>query len=428
VSFPRHQLSRRTFSALAAGGGGAAALEELTAAEYSKHMTLLIGVVKTARAAGHEQYPLAMAGLRLLDDVRHKNPAAAEQVILHPPVALWARQAALACRHGLSNAHAQPAHLAAVGAAAAIRGGLPRRIEIPAAGGWAVLPSLGAARALGTRVPVRTGLGQARIGSVELPADPHQNAPGWLPLRRVHAGGLDVIIDDLDPFRMRERADLAPRLAAIEPWETALTGAWAILTASHSADVPEIRAAIRTVVPLTSPLSGTVSDSSPEAFGAVAMSLPLDPVTGAEALVHETQHLKLGALLDLAEMTLPDDGRRYYAPWRDDPRPVSGLFQGAYAHLGVTAFWRRQRLTPGDDGQGHVEYVRWRDATAGVVETLRSTGRLTGTGRDFVDGMARVLDGWRREPVPGWAADQARQAAQSHRSRWEAAHGPVPVS
>src|SRR5581483_603165 len=60
----------------------------------------------------------------------------------------------------------------------------------------------------------------------------------------------------------------------------------------------------------------------------------------AVTLAHELQHLKLGALLDIVTLALPDDGRRYYAPWRDDPRPLGGLLQGAYAYFGVSGFWR----------------------------------------------------------------------------------------
>lgn len=428
MSFPRHRLSRHAFDELAAGRGGGAAVEELTAAEYSKHMVLLAGVVREAAEAGHDQYPLARAGFELLARALRESPAAAERVVLHPAVAQWAREAALACRRGLSGAHARPAQLAAVGAAAAIRAGLAARIEVPAADGLAVLPSLGAAVAAGTRVQVRAEPGHARAGQVAIPSDPHRQSPGWLPLRRVGLDGLDVIIDDLDPFRMLGRADLAPRLEASEPWEDALRQAWGVLRAGHPAAlVAEIGAAIRAVVPLAQPESGMVSDSSREAFGAVAMSLPPDPVHGAEALVHETQHLKLGALLDLAELTEPDDDRGFYAPWRDDPRPVSGLLQGAYAFFGVSAFWRRQRLSPGSGDDGHVKYARWRDATANVIETLRSTGRLTDAGRDFVDGMASVLESWIGEPVPEGAADQAMRIAQAHRSRWEAAHGPIPA-
>ena len=33
---------------------------------------------------------------------------------------------------------------------------------------------------------------------------------------------------------------------------------------------------------------------------------------------------------------------RVYAPWRPEPRPVVGLLQGVYAHLGIARFWGAQ--------------------------------------------------------------------------------------
>ena len=33
-----------------------------------------------------------------------------------------------------------------------------------------------------------------------------------------------------------------------------------------------------------------------------------------------------------------------YVPWRDDPRPASGLLQGVYAHLGIARFRRGDSL------------------------------------------------------------------------------------
>jgi HEXXH motif-containing protein len=49
----------------------------------------------------------------------------------------------------------------------------------------------------------------------------------------------------------------------------------------------------------------------------------------------------LGPLLDIVRLTLPDDGRRYYAPWRGDACPIVGLLQRAHAFVGVTEFWLR---------------------------------------------------------------------------------------
>jgi HEXXH motif-containing protein len=247
-----------------------------------------------------------------------------------------------------------------------------------------------------------------------------EGAPGWEGLRRVRAGSFSVLIDDLDPFRMPAASDLAPRLtdAEITEWGAMLGDAWPLLEPAAAA---EVAAAVRVIVPYQAPPAGHVSSTSPETFGTVAMSWQPDPYTCAATMVHEVQHLKLSALLDLVALLLPDDGKRYYAPWRTDPRPLSGLLQGAYAFMGVSGFWWRQRQ--GTDGtirqRAEAEFARWRTGAAQVAATLRSSGRLTAAGRDFVGEMTQVLDSWQREPVPDEALAAARREAGLHLTRWQ---------
>jgi HEXXH motif-containing protein len=147
----------------------------------------------------------------------------------------------------------------------------------------------------------------------------------------------------------------------------------------------------------------------------------------AETLAHEAQHLKLNAILDITPLTMSDDGRRFYAPWRDDPRPASGLLQGAYAYLGVCEFWRGQRQAAHGDAElrAHVRFARWREAAALVTHTLLSRELLTPDGTRFCLGMARTLEAWVDEPVPAEALIRARDAAGRHRAAWEASNGPA---
>ena len=128
----------------------------------------------------------------------------------------------------------------------------------------------------------------------------------------------------------------------------------------------------------------------------------------------------------MVPLTLPDDGRRFYAPWREDPRPVSGLLQGAYAFLGVAGFWRRQSDL--DDREAALaEFARWRDAVRLVVNTLVMSGQLSHSGELFAAGMDRTLRRWEAEPVPAGALARARQAATEHRERWRRRNGEIPL-
>jgi uncharacterized protein len=435
VILQRHRVPRPLFDAVAAGGGGAEAVRILAVSQHSKHKLLLAGVLEAAQAANPDQRRLASRGYDLLADAQYYDSAAVDMVIGYSSVGAWAARTLRALSGGPARVGAEPDTLCAIAAAAAIRAGLPARIEVPVRNGSVMLPSLGAAAANGDRAVVQSASPRPRVDSaarrVEIPADPHRDAPGWKGLRRVRVGSFDALVDDLDPFRMPGVPDLAPRLEAAQAdsWSAAFRQAWPLLYRYHPVVAAEVAAAVKVIVPLSAPPRGVVSSSSPETFGAVAMSQPPDRCTLAETLSHEMQHLKLSALKDVVTLTEPDDGRRFYAPWRDDPRPIAGLLQGAYAFLGVSGFWRRQRHH--EEGaaviRAHAAYARWRAATLLAIGTLRSSGRLTEAGMEFVQGMARTLSTWMADPVPEEARALARQQDEQHRARWRSVHGPIPT-
>jgi uncharacterized protein len=416
-----HELSSGQFAALAQGGGGSAgvdAVAQLVAAQRSKHLILVAAVADIARRGDSPGDRIAVAGYELLARVRRQDPAVAEQVICYPSVGAWALRT-LQGNEVIPGS--LPSGLATVAAAAAIKAGMDAEIEVPVVDDAVVLPSLGVADARGATAIVNTKNAEIRSGGLRVEALP--GASGWQDLRHVRVGSLHVIIDDLDPLRMPSMdGQPTSRLTPMQATEFAasLSDAWDVLS---STSAEQIAAVVRVVVPYQAPESGRVSTSSPQSFGAVAMSRQPDKYACAETLVHETQHLKLCALLDLVTLTLPDDGQRYYAPWRTDPRPASGLLQGAYAYLGVSGFWREQRRVAVGlpaKRRAQAEFAQWREAAALVVDTLLSSGQLTSEGRDFAGKMAEVLNAWQREPVPRDALVVARQKADRHLAQWQA--------
>jgi uncharacterized protein len=149
---------------------------------------------------------------------------------------------------------------------------------------------------------------------------------------------------------------------------------------------------------------------------------PEDGETLALLLIHEFQHVKLGAMLDLFELCDPGAaGRLFYAPWRDDPRPVEALLQGAYAHLGVTDYWRARRdRAEGPDAVAAAErFARWRALTVEAIETLADSGALTDRGYRVVARMRATVEPWLGEPVDAAVADAARRWAEARRGDWE---------
>ena len=182
---------------------------------------------------------------------------------------------------------------------------------------------------------------------------------------------------------------------------------------------------VRVLTPLCPPQGGQVSATSRDTFGAILLSRPVDATGLAVTMAHEIQHAKLSALLDLLPMTTGSAESRFYAPWRDDPRPASGLLQGAYAFLGVAGFWLRQsRLPHGEEALA--EFARWLSAVRHSRRyTLLTSGELTEAGRAFVSGIDRTLRRWEAEPVPAEALAAARDANEEHRERWRQRNGEV---
>jgi hypothetical protein len=255
--------------------------------------------------------------------------------------------------------------------------------------------------------------------------------PHWrgTPAVRALADGLawDVLLVTDDPYLDRYTLPMSAGLSDLElrRWRQLVHAAWEVLVRHHRWAAEPIATGVSVIVPLT-PQSETdlISATSPAAFGAVATSWPPDPVTMAETLVHEFQHVKLCGVLDM--VPLAESGTdKVYAPWRQDPRPAGGLLQGVYAHLGIVRFWQSQRQTeaaPDDTLRAHVQFARWRSAAEGAVDTLLRTGCLTPDGVRFIGLLRDQQRALADEPVPGPALRIAIEVALDHRLTWQIRH------
>jgi HEXXH motif-containing protein len=420
-----HTLPSRLFHALSRGAGGAEAVRVLAAAERSKHLLLLHGLVAEAGHRTGAAAESAQAGYDHLARLAGTAPQAAEQVLCYPAVGLWALTSLRALRAGDLDA-ARPERIAALALAVAARAGEDLTLTLFTEGETVTVPSVAGMSLPGmpdrTPVPVR-----AREGRVELASREH----GRSVVREVRRLGFgsgswrwQVALDDVDPYRFPSGAGARYRLGADElaQWRDRLGASWDLLTGDLPRAAEEVRAAVRVLTPIASTGPGESSASSGALFGGVALSTPAPAASAAVTLVHETQHLKLNALMTMFDLTAPVPGEVFYAPWRSDPRPFTGLFHGAYAHLGVAAFWRHRR---GRDPEAAARFAFWRRVTLDALRTLLSAGRFTARGRQFAEGMLEVLEGWEREPVPAAALAWARAKADLHRARWLARHPAI---
>ncbi|AEV82032.1 hypothetical protein ACWT_1016 [Actinoplanes sp. SE50] len=290
---------------------------------------------------------------------------------------------------------------------------------------------------------------------------------------------LTVRLDDRSPLRHLLGLPPADPLTAAEVthWQECLEAAWRILVTRHPAAADTLAAVLRVIVPARpDPLAEGVSATSAEAFGAVAMSTPITGTGMALALLHETQHSVLNAVNGLFDLVEPG-GAPGYSPWREDPRPASGILHGVYAFLAVTRFWRTAIRAGGAPAgsEAEFEFARWRTAvheTAGrllragepttgiarqaagepttgtapqaagepitgearpaageptAVGTRPAAGELTAAGRRLVGALRDEVEPWLAEPLDPEVTRLADLARTDHHARWRLRNLAIPA-
>ncbi len=438
-SFAYHRLSWVDFDDVARGGGGAGAVRRLQYAEKSRRLLLIRALMDEVMKIPNPSGPLPSPEVawELLARAQEEVPAVLNIMLAHPYTGAWAGYTMRLLRNriaGVCPLWMHIGHVHALAAAAAIRAGLDFHAYIPLWNGGAMLPTLGLARLTADSpwsvAEVRGECGQAEVsnkaGYVCLPRTLAADIPGWWPIRRLamRAGEhvLSVRLDDLDPYRGLYEPVPPQRLDAAEmdSWRALLEEAWLLLVHHLPHIAHALPAGLDSLVPRPAVPFRMPSASTGEAFGSAIIARPPDATSLAATLVHEFQHIRLGGVLHLTRLHEEDPRERFYTPWRDDPRPISGVLQGVYAFFGVTAFWRAlARAGMGAlDRRATFEFAYWRDQTWRTLCVLRDDPGLTQPGRRFVDGIAERLGPWQDEPVPADLGDTVTAVAADHYAGW----------
>jgi uncharacterized protein len=418
---PGHSIPEAHFDALAAGYGEAESISYLSAVQASVRRSLLRLLHR--QTTGDAAFA---AGWELLTRLDRSSLDAVNDVLAHPYVRAWAER----CLKVPGAAATEGGHLASIAAAAAVSSGTVAEIDVPVTGGYVHLPTLGRLRVGDARTAALTVSGTAVFTVRATPGKWHVEVgaggadPDWEPVRLLRAGDFTVRLEDTDPFRDCYEWRPAGRLTTAEAtaWQAQFEEAWSLIERTYASYARGIAAGLTVLVPLANDRPGQeISATARQAFGAVAAALPASGADLALLIIHEFQHVKLGALTDMFDLYDHTENRVFFAPWREDPRPFGAILQGVYAHLGVTDFWRLRRHSL--DGSAAMDaaerFARWRMLTAEVTETLRSSGALTPLGIRFVQGMSVTVEGWLGERVSEEAEAAAGRWAAKRRASWQ---------
>ena len=418
-----HLMPRAHFDALAAGYGDAASVSDLSKAQRSVRRALLrlLRDRATEDASG-----VFSAGWDLLVSLDESSPAAVEDVLAHPYVRAWAER----CLRAPASMPTDVGHLASIAATAAIRTGMFAELDVPVIGTYVHLPTLGRVRVGDTAIATLTVGGEgtfevrAASGKWHIDLGANESDLDWQPVRELRAGEFTVRLEDSDPYRDVHQWPAAARLSAEDAaaWQDQFEQAWRLIEQAYPHYAPGMAAGLSVLMPLANDEPGReISATARQAYGAVAAALPASSAELALLIIHEFQHVKLGALTDMFDLCDRTDKRVFFAPWREDPRPLGALLQGTYAHIGVTDYWRLRRHSL--DGPAALDaderFARWRVMTAEAIEALASSGALTPLGVRFVDGMRGTVEPWLDEPVQEAAAVAARDWAAERRAAWQ---------
>jgi HEXXH motif-containing protein len=375
------------------------------------------------------------AAWRTLSSAEQQDPDAVAEILMYPTVGVWLTRALHYTRPGRTTPWQELGYLHVIAAAAAVRCGRSCRIQVPVNHGIVALPTVGHVRVSGSfpigSVEVVSTDGGARIQvgrSHTIPLDDSDAAFTPAERQATTSRGLTLRtwIEDKDPYHgfgaPRRPTELTE--AEFAEWRKLLHEAWDVLTLHHPDHARELAAGLRTLGPIEPDLD-TVGASSPAAFGGIRLSANGSATDFAEALVHEMQHSKLNALLNMVRLTDDEHARRYLAPWRDDPRPLVGVVHGIYAFTCGVEFWVRQDTTTSEfDEVRRIAFniVFRRSQVRRALRTLKASEQLTRAGHALVDVVSARLAVCERLPVNTELSQTVTMMIDDHHGLWRLRH------
>ncbi|MCX5379199.1 radical SAM/SPASM protein FxsB, inactivated metallohydrolase extension form [Streptomyces sp. NBC_00091] len=312
---------------------------------------------------------------------------ALDAVLGHPFTRTWVLEALDAVREGRPDGPGAARRLAALAAAAVLRGGLELPAEVAYRDGEVYLPTLGLLRLgePGTRGravlhATGEGCGVVRDGRTEHRFGPAAGDARWLPVRTWSPGpgAPAVALEDLDPYRNCFARPPRLRLGAGEAdaWRGRLDAAWALLHRTVPEFARAAAAGLSTLTPLAGgPRAGGWGEAGRHGPGALGVPYAAGVRETALALLTGRRRARLRALTEVADLYALDGAWQHPSPWRTRPVPVSRLLADVHERVAVEAY-RRATTTQEPGGADRIHRA---------LDRLAEAAELTVTGKRLVE-------------------------------------------
>jgi uncharacterized protein len=416
---PVAALEDATFAALVTGPGTRSTAERLVSLRRDR---TAMHLRKLAPHLSPEALDLFLAAYK-------HNREAVRVLLTDPLIPVWTSR----LYHGLRGTPGSPRptpadldHLWGVALAAALVAGIDGEGRVPVRDGLAFLPGIGGVRTdekNTVRLKVRRGEVRMADALADLVAVRHVCLPS-------KSGTISAAVNDLDPYRDGYHVPAAPGLTAADfrRWERVIHDGWSLLWAVAPGYAEASSVLLHTMVPLQRADDGTdTSATLHDSFGAFGLTEPRSAADFAVTVVHELHHSRFNAIRSLHPMWIAgaDAEARFFAPWRTDARPISGLMHGAYAFLAVADFWRAMMDAGESVPVAQRRFAEARCQSAVVVRTIQSSGLLTPDGMLLVAALARWSGALDEVHVPPGVMDQAQKDLRLIHERWVRLHRGV---
>lgn len=122
---------------------------------------------------------------------------------------------------------------------------------------------------------------------------------------------------------------------------------------------------------------------------------PYDSLRITENIIHECSHSRLYQLMEIDPVVMNDHEETYHSPWREDPRPMDGVFHGAFVFARIVVWLEKlYNYYPHKQIAERLKVVRLKLSDA--VKVIEKHGELSSLGKHVLGEISEVVS----ETVP----------------------------